>query len=59
MNESPKSENPHLGGSLDDFLKQEGTFEEVARAINEVANWRREEPCTNPKNSKKGGTKSA
>jgi antitoxin HicB len=32
-----KKRNPHLGSSLDDFLKEEGTFEELqVQAIKEV-----------------------
>jgi len=34
--------NPHVGSSLDDFLKQEGIFEEVqTQAIGEVKAWQR------------------
>jgi antitoxin HicB len=32
--------NPHIGSSLDDFLKEEGIFEETqTRAIKEVIAW--------------------
>jgi hypothetical protein len=35
-----KRKNPHVGGSLDDFLKSDGLFEEVqAQAVAEVAAW--------------------
>jgi predicted XRE-type DNA-binding protein len=39
-----KKRNPHLGSSLDDFLKEEGTFEELqVQAIKEVVAWQLEE----------------
>jgi len=35
-----KKHNPHIGGSLDDFLKEEGIYEEVqTQAIKEVVAW--------------------
>ena len=35
-----KPKNPHIGGSLDDFLKKEGVYEETqAQAIKEVVAW--------------------
>ena len=35
-----KPKNPHIGGSLDDFLKEEGVYEETqAQAIKEVVAW--------------------
>jgi predicted XRE-type DNA-binding protein len=35
-----KPKNPHIGGSLDDFLKEEGIYEETqAQAIKEVVAW--------------------
>ena len=35
-----KPKNPHIGGSLDDLLKEEGTYEETqAQAIKEVVAW--------------------
>ncbi len=38
MNE--KLENPHCGSPVDDWLKEEGIFEEVtAKAIKEVIAW--------------------
>ena len=44
--------NPHIGSRLDDFLKEEGIFDELqAQAINEVANWQRGKPCESPKSS--------
>jgi antitoxin HicB len=39
-----KKRNPHMGSSLDDFLKEEGTFEELqVQAIKEVVAWQLEE----------------
>lgn len=35
-----KQKNPHIGASLDEFLKEEGVFEETqAQAIKEVVAW--------------------
>ncbi len=35
-----KPKNPHIGGSLDDFLKEEGIYEETqTQAIKEVVAW--------------------
>ena len=35
-----KKQNPHIGSTLDDFLKEEGIFEEVqTQAIKEVVAW--------------------
>ena len=37
---SKKSKNPHRGSHVDDWLKEEGNFEEVtAKAIKEVIAW--------------------
>jgi antitoxin HicB len=39
-----KKKNPHMGSRLDDFLKEEGTFEELqVQAIKEVVAWQLEE----------------
>jgi antitoxin HicB len=39
-----KKRNPHIGSSLDDFLKEDGTFEELqVQAIKEVVAWQLEE----------------
>ena len=39
--------NEHIGSSLDDFLKEEGTFEEAqALAIKEVVVWQLREAMT-------------
>ncbi len=29
MSKTPKTKNPHVGGGLDDFLKEEGTYQGV------------------------------
>ena len=35
-----KPKNPHIGGSLDDFLKEEGIYEETqTQAIKELVAW--------------------
>jgi antitoxin HicB len=35
-----RNENPHIGSSLDDFLKEEGILEETrATALKEVREW--------------------
>lgn len=35
-----KKQNPHKGGTLDEFLKEEGVFEELQiQAIKEVVAW--------------------
>lgn len=48
-----KKRNPHIGGSLDDFLKEEGTFEELqVQAIKEVVSWQLEEAMKKRKLSK-------
>jgi hypothetical protein len=40
MNKQTKAKNPHIGSSFDDFLKEEGIFEELqAQAIKEVSAW--------------------
>jgi antitoxin HicB len=37
---SKKKKNPHIGSSLDDFLKTDGIFEEVqTQAIKELVAW--------------------
>jgi antitoxin HicB len=48
-----KKRNPRIGGSLDDFLKEEGTFEELqVQAIKEVVAWQLEEAMKKRKLSK-------
>jgi antitoxin HicB len=50
-----KKRNPHIGSSLDDFLKEEGTFEELqVQAIKEVVAWQLEEAMKKRKVSKAG-----
>ena len=40
MNKKRKQTKNHMGSSIDDFLKEEGIFEEVeARAVREVVAW--------------------
>jgi antitoxin HicB len=40
MNKQTKAKNPHIGSSFDDFLKEEGIFEELqAQAVKEVSAW--------------------
>jgi len=40
MNNQRKAKNPHIGSSLDDFLKEESIFEEAqTRAVKEVTAW--------------------
>ncbi len=46
-------ENRHAGSAVDDFLKEEGVFEEFqARAIKEVIAWQLEQTMTEQKISK-------
>lgn len=46
-------ENRHAGSDVDDFLKEEGVFEEFqARAIKEVIAWQLEQTMTEQKISK-------
>lgn len=48
-----KKRNPHIGGSLDDFLKEEGHFDEMqAQAIKEVVAWQLAEAMKERKLSK-------
>ena len=40
LGDMSKKQNAHIGSSLDDFLKDEGTFEEVqTQAIKEIVAW--------------------
>jgi hypothetical protein len=53
MRKTPKT--PHIGSSLDDFLKKEGVFEEIqVRAITEVIAWQLEEAMKKNHVSKAG-----
>lgn len=46
--------NKHIGSSIDDFMKEEGFFEEVeAQAIKEVVAWQLAEEMKKQKLSKK------
>ena len=48
-----KKRNPHIGSSLDDFLKEEGTFEELQiQTIKEVVAWQLEQAMKKRKVSK-------
>jgi antitoxin HicB len=50
---SKKAKSRHTGSSLDDFLKEEGTFEEAqAQAIKEVVAWQLDEAMKKRKISK-------
>jgi antitoxin HicB len=50
-----KKRNPRIGSSLDDFLKEDGTFEELqVRAVKEVVAWQLEEAMKKRKVSKAG-----
>ena len=53
MSKKPKDRNKHAGSSLDDFLKEEGIFEEAqAQAIKEVVAWQLDEAMKERKISK-------
>jgi antitoxin HicB len=50
-----KRRNPRMGSSLDDFLKQDGTFEDLqVQAIKEVVAWQLEEAMKKKNVSKAG-----
>jgi antitoxin HicB len=50
-----KKRNPHIGSSLDEFLKADGTFEELqVQAIKEVVAWQLQEAMKKQKVSKAG-----
>ena len=45
----------HMGSSIDDFLKEEGIFEEAqAQAITEIENWQRAEVLKKRKSARFG-----
>jgi len=53
MSKKHKTHNKHAGSSLDDFLKEEGIFEEAqAQAIKEVVAWQLDEAMKKRKISK-------
>lgn len=50
---SSKSRRNHMGSSIDDFLKEEGIFEEAqAQAVKEVVAWQLDEAMRKQKISK-------
>jgi antitoxin HicB len=50
-----KKRNPHMGSGLDDFLKEDGTFEDLqVQAIKEVVAWQLEEAMKKKNVSKAG-----
>lgn len=53
MSKKHKNRKKHMGSSLDDFLKEEGIFEEAqAQAIKEVVAWQLDEAMKKRKISK-------
>ncbi len=53
MSKKRKQSRSHLGSSIDDFLKQEGIFEEAqAQAIKEVVAWQLDEAMKKQRISK-------
>jgi antitoxin HicB len=53
MSKKRKNRKKHMGSSIDDFLKQEGIFEEAqAQAIKEVVAWQLDEAMRKQKISK-------
>lgn len=53
MTKKRKNRKKHMGSSIDDFLKQEGIFEEAqAQAIKEVVAWQLDEAMRKQKISK-------
>jgi len=53
MSKKRKSRKTHMGSRIDDFLKEEGVFEESqAQAIKEVVAWQLEEAMKKQKISK-------
>lgn len=53
MSKKQKARNKHAGSRLDDFLKEEGIFEEAqAQAIKEVVAWQLDEAMKKRKISK-------
>ena len=53
MSKKQKTRSKHTGSSLDDFLKEEGIFEEAqAQAIKEVVAWQLDEAMKQRKISK-------
>ena len=55
MSKKRKNRKKHMGSSIDDFLKEEGLFEEAqTQAIKEVVAWQLEEAMKKRKVSKAG-----
>src|SRR5271163_2469720 len=53
MSKKRKQGNKHMGSSIDDFLREEGIFEEAqAQAIKEVVAWQLDEAMKKQKISK-------
>jgi antitoxin HicB len=53
MSRKPKNRKRHMGSSIDDFLKEEGVFEEAqALAVKEVVAWQLDEAMKKRKISK-------
>ncbi|MGO9439153.1 MAG: hypothetical protein ACLPXM_01250 [Terriglobales bacterium] len=53
MSTKPKNRKKHMGSSIDDFLKEEGIFEEAqAQAVKEVVAWQLDEAMRKRKISK-------
>jgi antitoxin HicB len=53
MTKKRKNRKKHMGSSIDDFLKEEGVFEEAqAQAIKEVVAWQLDEAMRKQKISK-------
>jgi antitoxin HicB len=53
MSKRPKNRKKHMGSSIDDFLKEEGIFEEAqAQAVKEVVAWQLDEAMRKQKISK-------
>ena len=53
MSKKRKNRKSHMGSSIDDFLKEEGIFEEAqARAVKEVVAWQLDEAMRKRKISK-------
>ena len=53
MSKKHKRRRNHMGSSIDDFLKQEGIFEEAqAQAVKEVVAWQLDEAMNKQKISR-------
>ena len=55
-----REENLHIGSTLDEFLQEEGIFEEVkAQVMQEASDWKQKKTCASRKKSGKRGWRSA